>query len=329
MKKDGFSVGLVPFFPCGDRFVPEGYRIDNLSLEQKLEKVKEIPDVKAVELDYPADFVDANKMKNILDKVGLQTSNIEIEFFAAEKWKYGALCSINKEIREEAIRISKEGMDAAVTLGCSQISLWPGQDGFDYVMQTDYKKHWDNTIEAIKEIAEYNKEVKIAIEYKLKEPRTHIQIGTVGKALAIVNEVNLENVGVMIDVGHALMAYENPAESAVILARQNRLFHIHFNDNFRYWDDDLIVGSVHFWETLELLYWLKKINYNGWYSLDIFPYREDGISAIKESIENLKLLMNMVDELDESKISKIQAKNNSTDMIRYLREKMLKKSERG
>jgi xylose isomerase len=69
-----------------------------------------------------------------------------------------------------------------------------------------------------------------------------------------------------------------------------KLFHLHFNDNYRYWDDDMIVGSVHLVEYVELLYWLKKIGYNGWYSMDQYPYREDGKHAIEESVKFIQAI---------------------------------------
>ena len=43
------------------------------------------------------------------------------------------------------------------------------------------------------------------------------------------------------------------AEAAVLLRTTGKkLFHIHFNDNYRSWDDDMIVGSVHLVEFVEL-----------------------------------------------------------------------------
>jgi len=35
-------------------------------------------------------------------------------------------------------------------------------------------------------------------------------------------------------------------------------------------------------------YWLKKLNYNGWYSLDLYPYRDDATEACNASIEFIK-----------------------------------------
>ena len=39
----------------------------------------------------------------------------------------------------------------------------------------------------------------------------------------------------------------------------------------------MMVGTVNLVEYLELAYWLKRVNYKGWLTLDIFPYREDGV----------------------------------------------------
>ena len=58
--------------------------------------------------------------------------------------------------------------------------------------------------------------------------------------------------------------------------------YIHLNDNYSCWDDDMMVGSVHLVEYLELAYWLKRLEYRGWLTLDIFPYREDGVRAATE-----------------------------------------------
>lgn len=86
----------------------------------------------------------------------------------------------------------------------------------------------------------------------------------------------------------ALTASENVAESAVILRKRRRLFHMHFNDNYRTWDDDMIVGSLHTVEYFELLFWLKETGYAGWYSMDQYPYRGDGADAVRESMAFLR-----------------------------------------
>ncbi len=323
MYGKGLSVACVPFYPCGDRFLPTGYREDNYSLEQKLEQIAGLGDVAGVELSYPAEFEDALEMGKMLKRVGLTASNLEVEIFGAPKWKYGALSSRDDNIRNEAIDLSKKCLDAAAAMNCEQISLWPGQDGFDYPMQVDYLEAWDRIIDAVRQIASHRTDVRIAIEYKIKEPRTHIHFSTVGKTLLAALETDASNVGVMIDFGHATMAYENVAESAVMAHRYNKLYHLHLNDNHRLWDDDMIVGSVHLWETFELIYTLQELKYDGWYSLDIFPYREDSIAAIRQSLDMVKKLTELANKVDKNYIYELRKANDAAGMCEFLRNNLL------
>ncbi|RPJ30227.1 MAG: hypothetical protein EHM17_17075 [Verrucomicrobiaceae bacterium] len=69
-------------------------------------------------------------------------------------------------------------------------------------MQGDYQISWDRLIEETKECAEFLPEIKIVLEYKPKEPRTHCYLATVGKTLLLIEKVAKSNVGAMIDVGH-------------------------------------------------------------------------------------------------------------------------------
>ncbi len=83
--------------------------------------------------------------------------------------------------------------------------------------------------------------------------------------LLLAQETKCKNVGVTIDTGHAFVAGEVIAESIVLAKRAgNKLFHMHFNDNFTAWDDDMMVGSVHSTAYIEILYWLDRCRFNGW-----------------------------------------------------------------
>jgi xylose isomerase len=149
-------------------------------------------------------------------------------------------------------------------------------------------------------------------------------MSTVGKTLIVANTVGLKNVGVNIDIGHSLMAFENLADSMALCNRFGKLFYLHWNDNYREWDHDMIAGSVHVWETLEALYWLNKFGYDGWHSLDIYPYRQNALEAANESISNLKKLMSIARALDEQKMKSMRESHNVTGITKYLREMTLK-----
>ena len=139
--------------------------------------------------------------------------------------------------------------------------------------------------------------------------------------LLVVHEVGLSNVGVTIDVGHALAAYENVGESIAILSRDGgKLFHMHFNDNYRLWDDDMIVGSIHTIEYLEMLYWLDRVGYDGYLSLDQYPYREEPERAIAESIKWLQLFRAMLDRIGSDRVTEVLRRGDAVEAQALLRE---------
>jgi xylose isomerase len=132
-------------------------------------------------------------------------------------------------------------------------------------------------------------------------------------------------VGVCIDTGHAFVAGENVAESIVILQEYGRkLFHMHFNDNYGTWDDDMIVGSVHFPRYIEMLFWLKETKYDGWLSMDQYPYREDGQGALRESVEFLQMIDEKLSDQVMQEIRDLLAKGNAVESQRWIRKTFFK-----
>ena len=126
--------------------------------------------------------------------------------------------------------------------------------------------------------------------------------------------------GVTIDTGHSLVAGENVAEAAVLLSDHGaRLFHLHFNDNYRSWDDDMIVGSVHLVEFVELWFWLEELGYQGWYSMDQYPYREDGQGALRASVEFLTGVDELLTEPARAELRAIIARGDPLESTAWIR----------
>ena len=302
-----FSSGLWVFAGCMDRFCPSGYS-KSVGVKEQIKLAGKVQGLKGIEC-HQSDFdqISRQEFKRLLKKNNLSCSNVNVNVWGSAKWKHGAFAHQDKRIRKEAIEEAKKAVRIAREIGSPSIGLWLGADGFDYPFQINYFKQWDYLLSSIREVGEYAQpDIKVGIEYKLKEPRTHMTIGSAGKTLAICLELGLENVGAVIDFGHALMSREDPAESLVLLSRHHKLFNVHLNDAYREWDDDLIVGVVHLWETLEFLYYCVKTSYQGWLGLDMFPYREDGVKAATMSIKNIKALLKMVEKIDFAKLERAQ-----------------------
>ena len=146
-------------------------------------------------------------------------------------------------------------------------------------------------------------------------------ISGVNSTLLLVHEVNEPNCGVTLDFGHAIQAQENPAESVALLKKYgDKLFHVHVNDNYGLWDDDLITGMVHLPEYLEFLYWLKRTNYDGWFSFDQYTYREDGRDALQEGVYWLKKLKDKAESISEETMREIYSSGKAVDVSRMLRD---------
>ena len=73
--------------------------------------------------------------------------------------------------------------------GTRKMCLWPGEDGWDYHFQASHSLLWEWTAEAVREIAEYDPETQIGLEYKHHEPRTHMLVSNAAKTA--LWEVNL------------------------------------------------------------------------------------------------------------------------------------------
>lgn len=291
------SIGVWSFGMGTDRYVGKGYK-PYINFHERTDRISRIEGVKGIEITYPNDvnFDNLEQVKGELATRGLKVAAVGIEHVCDAEWQFGSFTANDKARREKTINLTKEGMDIAHELGADVINLWLGQDGFDYVFQTDYQEAWTRLIDGLQQCADYRPEIKIGLEYKTSEPKLNCLINNGGKALALAMGTGRANVGITLDVGHAFNARENPAEIASVLLAEKRLFHLHLNDNYGWADDDMPVGTVHWPQYIELFYWLKKLNYSGWYSLDLYPYRDDAVEACTTSIEFIYKVLNLVED---------------------------------
>ena len=149
------------------------------------------------------------------------------------------------------------------------------------------------------------------IEYKPREPRNKIIFPNAARTLLAIQQVGLDNLGILLDFGHSLYGLETPADAAQLCIDHGKLFAIDVNDNFRGWDDDMVVGSVHLVETFEFFHTLRRNNWEGVWQLDQFPFREDSVEAAKQAIRFLKALHRALDALDEDALAAAQASHDA------------------
>lgn len=245
----------------------------------------------AADLNYPDHFVDQtpDELSALLAAQGMALNGLAMRYYTNPGYRLGAFTNPDPEVRRAAIDETKAGIDALTQMGGNLMTLWMGQDGFDYAFQGNYGTMWDHTIAALREVADHAPHVDIAIEYKPNEPRAYALMPDAATTLLAVKEADRPNLGVTLDFAHVLYADEMPAHAAHLIARHSRLLGVHLNDGYGKRDDGLMVGTVHPVQTLELFVELARIGYDGVIYFDTFP-DHGGLDPIEEARTNLALV---------------------------------------
>ena len=277
-----FGACLPTFGDCADRYCLSGYGGGGSTMDEMLDLALQVEGLDGLELvgNWHVNDDNIRDVARMFDDRGLKIPMLVPDLWTQAKWGKGSLAAPDAKTRQMAVDEVWKVMDWAAELNCPYVDVWPGQDGFDYCFQADYVEAWKWLRDGLVECSTHNDAVRVLVEYKPREPRTHCFVDHVGTVLLLL--ADLDNVGVLLDVGHAMQGAENVSAAAALLHSYGKLDYVHLNDNHGDWDEDMMVGSVHLVAYLEFAYWLKRVNYAGWLTLDIFPYREDGVRAASE-----------------------------------------------
>jgi sugar phosphate isomerase/epimerase len=265
------------------------------SLEQMIRRAATVEGMSELDLNYP-DHIgqDPARTGSMVRDCGLQVSGLAMRYYSNPGFKMGAFTNPDPTVRREAIDLTKRGIDAARDMGAPMMTLWLGQDGWDYTFQCDYAALWDAEIAGIAEVAAHDPDCLISIEYKPNEPRAYSVLPDAATTLLAIAEVGAANLGVTIDFAHSLYADEQPAFAATLIQRRSRLLGLHLNDGYGKRDDGLMVAAVHEQATLELLRAVHRGGYDGAIYFDTFP-DASGLDPVAECAANIRTVRRMLD----------------------------------
>lgn len=317
-----FGAGLWNFATYVDRYAVDGYGDPRSTIEQ-IELAAEVGDISYVDLNYPfTGGLTTTDVKAALERTGLKAIGVTPDIYLREH-QMGAFTNPDPAKRESARAIMQGAADAVRELGARYVKIWPGQDGFDYPFQVDYKELSRLAVEGMRDLARANPDLKLVIEYKPREPRTHMFWSSAAKTVLGIQAMGVDNVGVLLDFGHALFGGESPAEAAQLLIDHGLLWGMDVNDNYRGWDDDMVVGTVHMTEALEFFHTLRVNGWEGVWQLDQFPFREDVVDNARTSIRFLKALHRALDRLDEGALAEAQRRQDPLAAQRVVQDALL------
>ena len=256
----------------------------------------------SLELNFPEHFEgeNFNEIVKCLSDNNLQVKGIQLRW-PSSKFSNGGFTNPDGELRRQAIELVQGAVEVARKIGTKHVILWPAHDGYEYLYQMDYIKSWNWFKEALIKLTSENQDINFSIEYKPAEPRARTLLNTTGATLKMIQEVGNNNLGLTLDFAHVLMAHENPAQSAALALKEGKLFGLQMNDGFGAADDGLLVGSVHPLETIELVYYLLKYEYQGTYYFDTDPVRENPKMECELNISRMKNYINIAASLLKEK----------------------------
>jgi xylose isomerase len=271
------------------------------TVSQLLQRASTVKGLTHVDFNFPNHMRDGGprELASQLAELGLKLNGFALRYYSDPLFKRGSFTHPDAKVRRQAIDIAKRGVDAMKECGGSLMTFWPGQDGFEYPFQTDYKRLWDLQLEGIRELALHDPSVTISLEYKPDEPRAFSLLNNAGTTLLAIRELGLPNLGMTLDYGHVLYAGEQPGCTVALVNKHSKLVGLHLNDAYGHRDDGMMVGSVHTLQTIELLLQMERDGYDGVIYFDTFPdaIALDPVAETECNIATVKAMMSVVRQL--------------------------------
>ena len=318
------SVGVWAFGPAVTRFVPPGYHHE-VANEGMVEKTRRVCDglvdlLDGLEYHYPGEVNEDNVegILSVLRDHGMDLPVVPAGLHPDPTYGKGALVNSDEKLRRRGIDTLKRGIDLSAEVGANFI-IWPGAEGYNYTFQRPYAETWKKFVEGVAELTEHagGKGVKVFLEHKNSEPAMKILMQNIGMTLFTIKKVedlgvDASNLLINMDWQHLIMNGENLAEYAELLASEGKLGHQHGNDGWGTFDDDNVVGTNFFMQTLELAQTLQDVGYgsNGeLLGFDLYPYTEDQIAAVRRAIMQWEFVWDLAKRIDRDELR--EAKNRA------------------
>ena len=279
---------------------------EDKTLEERFKMVSEIEGIDGVELVFPYEVNNPDELETLTSKYKINIAAINVNVKAAPEFRNGGLTSNKKEVRAKAVQFIKDAKDFAKKVGANKVTCCPLGDGYEFNFNCNYSQSWKYLIDTFGESASYLPEIPLFIEYKPAETRGRCFIDTAAKTLCLLNEIGNKQMGVTIDFGHSIMfGNENPAEVVSLIAESPFPYYIHINDNNGQWDWDYFVGTKHFLDYVEFLYYLHGYNYNDYITSDISPTRWNIKGTFEANARMTNKLCKLLSNLNKKEFNKL------------------------
>jgi xylose isomerase len=289
-----------------------------LSLDEKFKLMAQMEGYSGVEIVFPYETNDVKTTRAALAKHNLGVAAVNVNVKAEPEFRNGGLTSTDPAIRAKAVDFIKQAKTFAREIGADKVTCCPLGDGYEFAFQYDYALAWKHLVETFGEAAAHEPSIPLFVEYKPSETRGHCFVDTAAKALCLLNDIKVANMGVTLDFGHSMYGNENPAEAVALLANSPYKTYVHVNDNDGKWDWDYFCGTRHFLEYVEFLYYLKKYGYSDYFTSDTSPTRWDIKGTFEANSRLTNKIWNLLDAIDLKMLETLMAKGDYLETWKFI-----------
>ena len=267
----------------------------HFSIEDTIRKISElgytgIEILADVPHAWPAGLLEERKqsIRDHLEKHGLEIANINafmMNAVADPRQPYWHPGWTDPDPHYRAIRRehTKRALQLAADIGAPNVTTEPG--GFLQEGQTwaDGAKIFYDEIMPCVELAE---DLKIKL---LIEPEPELLIEKFDQYLEFTANIDSAMIGLNFDVGHAYCVNEDPQDWVSKMAEHT--VHYHFEDIADTRVHQHLIpghGAIDFKATIDAI---KETNYDGWLTVELYPYIENPDDAARQAKEYLSALL--------------------------------------
>ena len=238
---------------------------------------------------YPPEFSEeqTKKIKNLISDLDIGISNLNaFTLYALGDVYHPSWIEADNKLREIRVKHTIDCIYLAKKLGAKNLSTEPG--GPISIQKTEVGSHvllkiFAEGLKKVKNIAEENN-VKILVE-----PEPSLLIENSEQFLRLMKTICSDYIKLNFDIGHFYCVKEDPSET--ILKLIDYIEHFHLSDiayNRVHYHLIPGIGSINFEQVFDTI---KKIGYNGFVTVELYPYQDNPIYVAKQAYNYLKVFI--------------------------------------
>jgi len=239
---------------------------------------------------WPAGLLEGPKkaIREAMARTGLEFSNINafmMNAVADHRQPYWHPSFIEPDPNYARVRIdhTRRALDLCAELGAPHITTEPGGPIPPGVSRAQAV---DQFVEVLKPLAEHAEKLGILL---LIEPEPELLLERTDQYVEIHERVGSEALGLNFDVGHAFCMSEDLPKAIAALAPLTRHYHL----------EDIAATRVHHHmvpgdgviDFAEVVSAIKSTGYDGWLTVELYPFQDDPDAAARRAYEVLKPLV--------------------------------------